>query len=61
MVVADNDVIAPTDLALEAYARAREPKQLLILPGGHFDGYFGPNFEVNAGRQVEFLRETLCK
>jgi uncharacterized protein len=34
-----NDVVAPTDLALEAFEEAREPKQLVILPGGHFDIY----------------------
>lgn len=39
MTVAANDVLTPTDLALEAFARAREPKQLHIIPGGHFDGY----------------------
>lgn len=60
MTVAENDVLTPTDLALAAYARALEPKELHILPGGHFDGYSGPNFEKNAGRQVEFLRKTLC-
>lgn len=60
MTVAENDVLTPTDLALEAYARAREPKQLQILPGGHFDAYSGPNFEKNAGCQTEFLRRALC-
>ena len=60
MTVAANDVLTPTDLAIEAYSRAREPKQLHIVPGGHFDGYSGPNFEKNAGTQTEFLRETLC-
>ncbi|AXE29466.1 hypothetical protein DK842_05845 [Chromobacterium phragmitis] len=39
MVVAEQDTVTPTDLALEAYARAREPKRLCLLPGGHFDPY----------------------
>ena len=39
MLVADNDTITPTDLALAAYARALEPKQLLMLPGDHFVPY----------------------
>lgn len=39
MIVACNDVITPTDLALSAYNRALEPKQLVLLPGGHFDAY----------------------
>jgi fermentation-respiration switch protein FrsA (DUF1100 family) len=61
MTVADNDVLTATDLAPKAFSRALEPKELHILPGGHFDGYSGPNFEANAGRQTEFLRKTLCK
>jgi hypothetical protein len=34
-----NDVLTPTDLAIGAYEKAREPKKLEILPGGHFDAY----------------------
>ncbi|EXJ71133.1 uncharacterized protein A1O5_06127 [Cladophialophora psammophila CBS 110553] len=60
MTVAENDVLTPTDLALEAYSRALEPKQLHLLPGGHFDAYSGPNFERNANKQAQFLREHLC-
>jgi fermentation-respiration switch protein FrsA (DUF1100 family) len=60
MTVAQNDVLTPTDIALEAYSRAREPKQIHIIPGGHFDGYSGPNFERNAGTQAQFLRDHLC-
>ncbi|OQN97513.1 hypothetical protein B0A48_16666 [Cryoendolithus antarcticus] len=56
----ENDVLTPTDIALDAYTRAREPKQLHMISGGHFDGYSGPNFEKNAGRQAQFLKETLC-
>jgi hypothetical protein len=59
MTVAQNDVLTPTDLALEAYSRAREPKQLQILPGGHFDGYSGFNFEKNAETQAGFLKKYL--
>lgn len=36
---AQNDVLTPTDLAIAAYEKAREPKKLQILPGGHFDAY----------------------
>jgi hypothetical protein len=35
MTVAENDVLAPTDLALKAFSRALEPKELHILPGAH--------------------------
>jgi fermentation-respiration switch protein FrsA (DUF1100 family) len=60
MIVPANDTICPTDASLKAYANALEPKELHILPGGHFDAYSGPNFELNVGRQVEFLKKTLC-
>jgi fermentation-respiration switch protein FrsA (DUF1100 family) len=39
MLVAENDVLTPTELAIDAYEDAREPKKLVILPGGHFDAY----------------------
>ena len=39
MIVAENDMPTPTDHAIETFGRAREPKQLVILPGGHFDAY----------------------
>ncbi len=39
MLVAEKDVLTPTELALGAYENAREPKKLVILPGGHFDAY----------------------
>jgi len=60
MTVAQNDVLTPTDVALETYSRAREPKQLHLIPGGHFDGYTGSNFERNASTQAEFLKKYLC-
>jgi cephalosporin-C deacetylase-like acetyl esterase len=39
MVVALNDTITLSDLALAAYERALEPKRLELVPGGHFDPY----------------------
>jgi fermentation-respiration switch protein FrsA (DUF1100 family) len=39
MLVAEDDVLTPTELALATYQKAREPKKLVILPGGHFDAY----------------------
>jgi uncharacterized protein len=46
LVVARDDLIAPPDLALAAYQRAREPKSIIVLPVGHFDAYVGPGFEL---------------
>ncbi|WP_404300471.1 alpha/beta hydrolase [Alicycliphilus denitrificans] len=39
MIVATDDSITPTDLALAAYQRALEPKRLVLLPGDHFVPY----------------------
>jgi hypothetical protein len=57
--VMDDDVVTPTDLALEAFARAKEPKQLLLLKGGHFDLYAGEPFEKLVTAQTEFLKKYL--
>ncbi len=39
MIVALDDCVAVTDLAIKAYENAFEPKKLVLLPGGHFDPY----------------------
>lgn len=39
MITANDDTRTPTDEILATYSRAREPKQLLLLPGGHYDLY----------------------
>ena len=39
MLVGETDATTWTDLQLAAYARAGEPKKLVMLPGGHFDPY----------------------
>ncbi|HWK28060.1 MAG TPA: alpha/beta hydrolase [Solirubrobacter sp.] len=39
MCVAENDVLTQTEIAIAGYETAREPKRLVILPGGHFDAY----------------------
>ncbi|QSZ30468.1 hypothetical protein DSL72_000022 [Monilinia vaccinii-corymbosi] len=59
MVVAREDVTTPVDLSLAAYQKAREPKQLVLLPGGHFEIYSGPNFALSSSKQVEFLQANL--
>jgi uncharacterized protein len=39
MVVAAGDHLTVSDEALAGYARALEPKKLVLLTGGHFDAY----------------------
>ncbi|MEV7661933.1 alpha/beta hydrolase [Paenarthrobacter sp. NPDC089316] len=48
MIVATNDGVAPHQFALDAFENAREPKQLIFSPGGHFDAYTGPGFDKSA-------------
>lgn len=46
MVVARHDVTMPTDLAVEFYDAALEPKELVVVDGGHYGVYPpGENFE----------------
>ena len=59
MVVAAGDVLTPSDLAIEAYEKAREPKKLVILPGGHFGAYTGPDFELSSGAARDWLVQHL--
>jgi fermentation-respiration switch protein FrsA (DUF1100 family) len=58
MVVADHDHIAVTDLALQAYERALEPKRLVMIKGGHFDPYLG-QFETSSNAATSWFREHL--
>ncbi|TVY40903.1 Polyketide transferase [Lachnellula occidentalis] len=58
MVVAKNDVTTPSDMALDAYHQAREPKQLVLLSCGHFEVYSDETFIYNSGKQIEWLKEN---
>ena len=60
MVIPGNDVTVRTSSQLEAFGKAREPKQMLFLDGaGHFDVYEGECFERNVSCQIEFLKTHL--
>lgn len=43
-----DDTVTPFQYALDAYEQAREPKELKMLSGGHFDAYQGPGFDESA-------------
>ncbi|ACP37607.1 alpha/beta hydrolase [Saccharolobus islandicus] len=60
LIVAQNDVLTPTDLALEAYERALPPKESEILPGGHFDAYV-KEFERSSRIARDFFLQHLGK
>lgn len=59
MVVALDDVLTPSDLAIAAFGQARDPKHLLTLRGGHFDAYVGKAFEQSAPQQLQWFQRHL--
>ncbi|MGW1725893.1 alpha/beta hydrolase [Streptomyces sp. NPDC002306] len=59
MVVALDDTVTVTDLALAAYERALEPKRLQLLPGGHFDPYVA-HFDRSSAAALAWFREHLA-
>lgn len=61
MIVAAGDHLAVADEAFAAFNRALEPKRLFILPGGHFDAYVGPGFEMASGAAKDWFVEHLGK
>jgi fermentation-respiration switch protein FrsA (DUF1100 family) len=58
LVVASDDKLTITNLALTAYERALEPKRLALIPGGHFDPYLD-QFPLAEAAATEWFREHL--
>jgi fermentation-respiration switch protein FrsA (DUF1100 family) len=58
LVVARDDRVTVTDLALAAYERALEPKRLALLPGGHFAPYLD-QFPLAEAAATGWFREHL--
>jgi fermentation-respiration switch protein FrsA (DUF1100 family) len=58
MIVADKDYVTPTDLALEAYERALQPKKLVLLKGGHFAPYI-ECFSESCGAATDWFCQHL--
>jgi dienelactone hydrolase len=61
MVVAADDHLTVSDLSLAAFGRAHEPKQLLVLPCGHFEAYVGDAFRTSAPAQRDWFLRYLSK
>ncbi len=60
MIVADDDEATPSDLALSAYNRALEPKELLIVRGGHFSPY-KEHFLKTSGAALNWFSKHLAQ
>lgn len=58
MMVAQDDILTPTDLAINAFEAVREPKKLVILPGGHFDAYVN-GFAQSSGNAIAWYEQWL--
>jgi hypothetical protein len=50
--------LTPTDLAIAAFQNARDPKKLVILPGGHFDAYVN-GFPPSSGNAIGWYKQWL--
>ena len=60
VIVADDDRVTPAPPVLEAVARAGEPKQLVRVPGDHFEVYEGPGFDRAMDAAIDWYREHLA-
>ncbi|RFU21191.1 alpha/beta hydrolase [Geodermatophilus marinus] len=60
VVVAAQDHLTVADLTLEYFERARHPKELLVLPVGHFEAYVDGAFERSAPAQLAWFRQHLA-
>lgn len=58
MILAADDRTTPVDLQLAAYERAREPKELLMVPGGHYAVY-QQHFDRTSGAAADWFRRHL--
>jgi hypothetical protein len=56
MLVAFGDHLVPSDLATAAFGHAREPKRLIVLPGGHFDAYVAGFAEASSHARDWFVQ-----
>lgn len=55
MVIGRTDTLTPTAGQIEAYSRAREPKRLVWVNGGHFQPYLGESGKASVAARDWFL------
>ena len=59
LLVAEGDHLVPSELAIAAFDTAHQPKELVILPGGHFDAYT-KGFESSSGHARDWFTRHLA-
>jgi fermentation-respiration switch protein FrsA (DUF1100 family) len=59
LLVAEGDHLVPSELAIAAFDGAHQPKELVILPGGHFDAYV-KGFDAASGHARDWFTRHLA-
>ena len=59
LLVAVGDHLVPSELAIAAFDTAHQPKELIIMPGGHFDAYVA-GFEASSGAARDWFTRYLA-
>jgi uncharacterized protein len=59
MLVAEGDHLVPSELAIAAFDTAHQPKELVIVPGGHFDAYV-KSFDTFSGLARDWFTRYLA-
>jgi fermentation-respiration switch protein FrsA (DUF1100 family) len=59
LLVAEGDHLVPSELAIAAFDTAHQPKELVILPGGHFEAYT-KGFEAASGQARDWFSRHLA-
>ncbi len=55
------DTYTPTEIEEQAFAHAKEPKKLVVVPGGRFEAYDGPKFPAFVNPATEWFEQHLMK
>ena len=58
MIVADDDIITPTDITLRAFDRALEPKKAVLMRGDHYHPYLD-GFHQSSGAARDWFAQHL--
>jgi hypothetical protein len=58
-VIAEDDLGTPADLQLQAFARIRGLKELVVIPGDHYTSYLEPPPEAAADFFSRQLNRTM--
>ncbi|HWG62713.1 MAG TPA: alpha/beta hydrolase [Streptosporangiaceae bacterium] len=59
MLAAVGDHLVPSELAIAAFEMAHQPKELVIMSGGHFDAYV-KGFEVSSSQACDWFTRHLA-